>query len=183
MYCGAGPPPGHDLSRVRQNRRAIRWACRAGRCGHEPARRTSLCGAITRTVTASWTSSSVLQTSTYPRHPTLWGARASARVRAGSLAENGRASDLDHGGDSGGDPARKGLKCADRAGHLKGHPGNALQSRLVSIAPALFRGCEHASLEPTNAASHRFRPWVPRHPKRAFLARHLSSEQNVLSRS
>jgi hypothetical protein len=114
---------------------------------------------------------------------TLGGARERARASGQPSGEWPSFRSGPRGRDSGGDPARKGLKCADRAGHLKGHPGNALQSRLVSIAPALFRGCEHASLEPTNAASHRFRPWVPRHPKRAFLARHLSSEQNVLSRS
>jgi len=63
-----------------------------------------------------------------------------ARVRAGSLTENGRASDLDRGGDSGGDPARKGLKRADRA-----PGGGALATRSSRAVSASRRRCSEAA--------------------------------------
>ena len=96
-----------------------------------------------------------------------------ARVRAASLcslAENGRASDLDRGGDSGGDPARKGLKRADRA------PGGGIlatrSSRAVSASRR--RCCEAASARRSDRQTRllgftSFSAAVSRQPKRAFL--------------
>ena len=108
----AGVPPRHALSRVRQHLPANRWACRDGRRGHELARRENLCCAMTRTVMASPTSSTALKMSTYSRCPTLCGARACERA---AYRENDRSSDLDCRVDSGGDPARQGLKRVDMA--------------------------------------------------------------------
>jgi len=77
--------------------------------------------------------------------------RGRDRARAGILSETSRTSDLDRGGDSEGGSAAEGLNSS--GGVSTGdNLGNARELCRVSVAPALFRGCERASLGPTNAA-------------------------------
>jgi len=108
-----------------------------------------------------------------------------ARVRAGSLTEKCHASDLDRGGDSGGDPARKGRKRADRA-----HGGGVLATRSIRAVSASRRRCSEAASARRSSrrkrlvASQHFSTRAPRGHFGSFVGPmknwHLSSEQTTL---
>ena len=63
-----------------------------------------------------------------------------SRARAGSEVEMGRGAGVDRGGDSGGDPARNGLKRADRAPRR-----SSMATRSSRAVPASRRRCSEAA--------------------------------------